>query len=31
VATALALDIPLISADKQFKVVKELKLVTYEI
>jgi predicted nucleic acid-binding protein len=31
VATALALDIPLISADKQFKIVKELKLVTYEI
>jgi predicted nucleic acid-binding protein len=30
-ATAIASDIPLITSDKQFKTVKELKLVTYEI
>jgi predicted nucleic acid-binding protein len=29
-ATAIASDIPLITSDKQFKTVKELKLVTYE-
>ncbi|MDB5124365.1 MAG: type toxin-antitoxin system VapC family toxin [Mucilaginibacter sp.] len=29
-ATSLVLDIPLISADKQFKTVKELNLITYQ-
>jgi predicted nucleic acid-binding protein len=29
-ATALALDIPLVTADKQFKAVKHLKLIQYE-
>lgn len=30
VATAIASNIPLITADKQFRTVKELKLVAYE-
>ena len=30
-ATAIATDIPLITADKQFKTVEELKIVTYEL
>lgn len=30
-ATAIAAGIPLITSDKQFKTVKELQLVTYEI
>jgi predicted nucleic acid-binding protein len=30
-ATAIAYDIPLITADKQFKTVSELKLVAYEV
>ncbi|MEO5649881.1 MAG: PIN domain-containing protein [Ginsengibacter sp.] len=30
-ATAIAIDIPLITADKQFKTVDELKIVTYEL
>ncbi|OIR14290.1 tRNA(fMet)-specific endonuclease VapC [mine drainage metagenome] len=30
-ATAIVLDLPLITSDKQFKTVKELKLVTYEV
>jgi len=30
-ATAIANNIPLITSDKQFKTIKELKLVTYEI
>ncbi|MGZ3754950.1 MAG: type II toxin-antitoxin system VapC family toxin [Mucilaginibacter sp.] len=29
-ATAVAFDFPLITADKQFKTVKELKLITYQ-
>jgi len=29
-ATALALDIPLMTADKQFKVIKALQLIQYE-
>lgn len=29
-ATSLVLDFPLISADKQFKIVKELNLITYQ-
>lgn len=29
-ATALTLDYPIITADKQFKIIKELKLITYQ-
>ncbi|MEO8885255.1 MAG: type II toxin-antitoxin system VapC family toxin [Mucilaginibacter sp.] len=29
-ATALTLDFPLITADKQFKTIKDLKLITYQ-
>ena len=30
-ATAIVSDIPLITSDKQFKTIKELKLITYEL
>jgi predicted nucleic acid-binding protein len=30
-ATAIVSDIPLITSDKQFKTIKELKLITYEV